>query len=78
MNFNKIRAADINYIKTVIPDDRVSTGESVLDLHAKDQSQHPAIRPEVVIWPQTPEEVAAVVKYANTNRTPVVGWGSHI
>jgi D-lactate dehydrogenase (cytochrome) len=29
-----------------------------------------------VIWPQTAEEVAAVVKYANDNRFPIVGWGS--
>jgi FAD/FMN-containing dehydrogenase len=41
----------------------MSTGESVLDLHAKDQSQHPAVRPEAVIWPHTAAEVAAVVSH---------------
>jgi D-lactate dehydrogenase (cytochrome) len=76
LNFNPIGAAHIRYLKTIVPDDRLSTGESVLDLHAKDQSQHPAVRPEVVIWPQTAAEVAAVVKYANDNRFPIVGWGS--
>jgi D-lactate dehydrogenase (cytochrome) len=76
LNFNSIETSHIRYLKTVVPDDRLSTGESVLDLHAKDQSQHPAVRPEAVIWPQTAEEVAAVVKYANDNRIPVVGWGS--
>ena len=76
MEFNAISADHINYLKNVVPDDRLSAGESVLDLHAKDQSQHPAVRPELVIWPQTPEEVAAVVKYANNNRIPIVGWGS--
>jgi D-lactate dehydrogenase (cytochrome) len=76
LNFNPIGAAHVRYLKTIVPDDRLSTGESVLDLHAKDQSQHPAVRPEVVIWPQTAAEVAAVVKYANDNRFPIVGWGS--
>ena len=76
MDFNSIESAHISYLKTIIPDDRLSTGESVLDLHAKDQSQHSAVRPEVVIWPHTAEEVAAVVKYANDNRFPIVGWGS--
>ena len=76
MSFNSIESAHISYLKTIIPDDRLSTGESVLDLHAKDQSQHSAVRPEVVIWPHTAEEVAAVVKYANDNRFPIVGWGS--
>jgi D-lactate dehydrogenase (cytochrome) len=76
LNFNPIGTAHIRYLKTIVPEDRLSTGESVLDLHAKDQSQHPAVRPEVVIWPQTAAEVAAVVKYANDNRFPIVGWGS--
>jgi D-lactate dehydrogenase (cytochrome) len=76
LEFNSIETAHVNYLKTLVPDDRLSTGESVLDLHAKDQSQHPAVRPEVVIWPQTAEQVAAVVKYANENRFPIVGWGS--
>ena len=55
---------------------RISTGKSVLDLHARDQSQHPPSRPEVVIWPQSPSEVSAILKYANYNRIPVTGWGS--
>ncbi|MEJ2731926.1 MAG: FAD-binding oxidoreductase, partial [Deltaproteobacteria bacterium] len=76
MNFNSIEKTHISYLKTIVPHDRLSTGESVLDLHAKDQSQHPAVRPEVVIWPHAAEEVAAVVKYANDNRIPIVGWGS--
>jgi D-lactate dehydrogenase (cytochrome) len=76
LNFNSVGAAHINYLKTIVPDERLSTGESVLDLHAKDQSKHPAVRPEAVIWPHTADEVAAVVKYANDNRIPIVGWGS--
>ena len=62
MKFNSIETSHIDYLKTIVPDDRLSTGESVLDLHAKDQSQHRAVRPEAVIWPQTAQEVAAVVK----------------
>ena len=76
MNFNSVGPAHINYLKTIVPDERLSTGESVLDLHAKDQSKHPAVRPEAVIWPHTADEVAAVVKYANDNRIPIVGWGA--
>ena len=76
MKFNSLDATHINTLKTVVSDDRFSTGESVLDLHARDQSQHPAVRPEAVIWPQTAAEVAAVVKYANENRIPIVGWSS--
>ena len=76
MNFNTIDETHIKALTSIIPAGRLSTGDSVLDLHAKDQSQHSAVRPEAVIWPQKAEEVSAVVKYANDNRIPIVGLGS--
>ena len=66
----------LKHLQTLVDSDRISTGESVLDLHAKDQSQHDPCRPEVVIWPQTASEVSAIVKYANEHRLPVTGWGA--
>ena len=56
--------------------DRFSTGESVLDLHARDQSSHPRSRPEAVIWPLSAAEVSNILKYANAHRIPITGWGS--
>jgi D-lactate dehydrogenase (cytochrome) len=56
--------------------DRISTGESTLDLHAKDQSSHAPSRPEAVIWPEKAAEVAEILKYANDHLIPVTGWGS--
>jgi D-lactate dehydrogenase (cytochrome) len=76
MQFNSIRPEHLEKLSQFVTSNRISTGTSVLDLHAKDQSQHSAVRPEVVIWPNNPEEVSAVVMYANTCRIPVVGWGS--
>jgi D-lactate dehydrogenase (cytochrome) len=66
----------IKDLTTLVALERISTGESVLDLHAKDQSQHAPVRPDVVIWPESQDEVAAVVTYANSQRIPIVGWGS--
>ena len=60
----------------MVPPDRFSTGDSNLDLHSKDQSQHPACRPEAVIWPVDRVEVSEILKYANKNLIPVTGWGS--
>jgi len=76
LRFNPITDNNIEELSKLVPPDRISTGESVLDLHAKDQSQHAPVRPEMVIWPQSAEEVSAVVVYANDNRIPLVGWGS--
>ena len=66
----------IKDLSLIVSPERISTGTSVLDLHAKDQSQHAPVRPEVVIWPESRDEVAAVVTFANDQRIPIVGWGS--
>ena len=76
MKYNPINETHIKDLAAMVATDRLSTGESVLDLHAKDQSHHAPIRPEVVIWPAAPSEVAAILKYANKNLIPVTGWGS--
>jgi D-lactate dehydrogenase (cytochrome) len=76
LNFTRMTQSHIKDLSTLVASERISTGESVLDLHAKDQSQHAPVRPDVVIWPESQEEVAAVVTYANNQRIPIVGWGS--
>lgn len=76
MNFTTITPSHIEDLAGIVSSDRVSTGSSILDLHAKDQSQHAPVRPEVVIWPESRDEVADVVAFANSQRIPIVGWGS--
>ena len=76
MNFNPLTQTHLDNLKAMVAPDRFSTGESVLNLHAKDESRHPPCRPEAVIWPQSAAEVSAVLKYANNNGIPVTGWGS--
>jgi D-lactate dehydrogenase (cytochrome) len=76
VSFNPLDEHHLNHLKSLVPADRISSGESALDLHAKDQSHHPGVRPEVVIWPKTAAEVSGIMKYANEHRIPVTGWGA--
>jgi len=76
LKFSVLNETHIRNLKSMVAPDRISTGESVLDLHAKDQSHHTPSRPEVVIWPVEPTEVADILKYANDKLLPVTGWGS--
>ena len=76
MKFNPLTQTHLENLKAMVAPDRLSTGESVLNLHAKDESRHPPCRPEAVIWPQSASEVSAVLKYANSSGIPVTGWGS--
>ncbi|GAP64539.1 D-lactate dehydrogenase [Ardenticatena maritima] len=63
-------------VRHILDDARVSTGESVRALHARDQSSHAACLPDLVVWPQTTDEVSALVACAARFRVPVVGWGA--
>jgi len=75
MEFNKLSQKDINYLEYTVESDRFSIGESNLDLHSRDQSHHPASRPEAVIWPKNKVEVVEILTYANEKLIPVTCWG---
>jgi D-lactate dehydrogenase (cytochrome) len=76
LKFNSLNETHIRHLRAIVASDRFSAGESVLDLHARDQSSHPPHRPEAVIWPISPSEVAEILKYANNHLIPITGWGS--
>ena len=76
LDFKSLNQEHINMFKSMVSADRFSTGVSVLDLHAKDQSLHPPRRPEAVMWPSDTSEVVAILKYANEHAIPVTGWGA--
>jgi D-lactate dehydrogenase (cytochrome) len=56
--------------------DRVGTGADVLAQHGHDESFHPEARPDVVVWPRTIDEAAAIVRIALEHRVPLVPFGA--
>ena len=76
MKYSGLNQARLKHLQGLVAPDRFSTGDSHLDLHSKDQSQHPPFKPEAVIWPQNRSEVSAILQYANEQRIPITGWGS--
>jgi D-lactate dehydrogenase (cytochrome) len=71
-------AADLRAeLLRLVPDERrVSDGDSVLDQHAGDLTYHAPHRPDVVVFPESTDEVAAVLEYADAARVPVVPFGA--
>jgi D-lactate dehydrogenase (cytochrome) len=60
----------------LVPDERrVSTSPSVLDGHARDPSYHAAAEPEVVVFPESTDEVAAVLAFADARGIAVTPFG---
>jgi D-lactate dehydrogenase (cytochrome) len=61
----------------VLPDERrVTDAESTLDQHAADLSYHEPRRPDVVVYPESTEEIASVLEVADATETPVVPFGA--
>src|SRR6185369_7845363 len=56
--------------------DRVVTSEAVRAHHGKDESAHPHASPDAVVFAQTTEEVAAVVKLCAQHRVPIIPFGA--
>jgi len=74
MTYPRVSPNDIARLKEVIGESHVSTGESNLDLHSRDESYHEPHRPDVVVWPQTTEHVVAAVKLAGEKGYAVTPW----
>jgi D-lactate dehydrogenase (cytochrome) len=71
-------AADLRIeLLRLVPDERrVSDVESVLDEHGADLSYHAPRRPDVVVYPQSTQEVAAVLGYADGVGVHVTPFGA--
>jgi D-lactate dehydrogenase (cytochrome) len=76
MEYGKITDRELEFIRELVGSERMSVGESILDLHGKDESFHERRRPDVVVWPLCTEEISQILKMANEKRIPVTPWGA--
>jgi D-lactate dehydrogenase (cytochrome) len=56
--------------------DRVTTGQAVREQHGRDESFHPAHAPDVVVYPDSTEEVQEIVQLCAETGTPIVPFGT--
>jgi D-lactate dehydrogenase (cytochrome) len=61
--------------RTVVGD-RLSTADAVRDQHSRDEFWHAKAAPEAVAFPDSTEEVAALVKICRETGTPVIAYGA--
>ena len=76
MEYGRVTDRELESIRKMVGPERMSTGESVLALHSKDESFHPRREPDVVVWPLRTEEISQILKMANEKRIPVTPWGA--
>ena len=65
----------LEHLKTLVSGS-VSTNETILDQHGKDESAIPPVRPSAVVMPNSTEEVSKVLKFCNSEKIPVVAFGA--
>src|SRR5579871_5050199 len=75
-SYNKITSDHEAALSAIVTPDRLSRREVDLTLHARDQSFHHAYPAEIVVWPESTQEVSQILKYANANCIPVTAWGA--
>jgi D-lactate dehydrogenase (cytochrome) len=56
--------------------DRCSTSAAVREQHGRDESPFPTTPPEAVVFCQSTDEVAAVVRLADEHAVPVIAYGT--
>jgi D-lactate dehydrogenase (cytochrome) len=68
--------AHLNFLRSVVGDEWVSTANADLAQHSRDQSFHQPHYPAAVVWPAEAGHVSAILKYANEHMIPVTPWGA--
>ncbi len=61
---------------SIVGAEHVATAEAERSLHSHDESDHPPALPDVVVFPDSTEEVSRIAALANEHRMPIVGWGA--
>ncbi len=54
---------------------RISTNDTILQQHSRDESYHTPVLPDVVVFPETTREIQQIVHLANELNKPIVPFG---
>ncbi|MGI9186251.1 MAG: FAD-binding oxidoreductase, partial [Gaiellales bacterium] len=63
-------------IETIVGAEHVTTSESELERHGHDESWHETARPDLVVFPGSTDEVAAIVRACHARRVPMIPFGA--
>jgi D-lactate dehydrogenase (cytochrome) len=63
-------------LEDLLGSDRVATGADIRSQHGHDESFHPEARPDIVVWPRSIDEAAAIVQVAARHRLPLIPFGA--
>lgn len=62
-------------LQGILKAEQISINETIKELHGKDESYHGMALPDVVVFPETTGQVAAIMKLSKQHQVPVVPFG---
>lgn len=71
-----LSSTDITYFETVLSPDRVLTDEQNLTRCASDHTEDFVFKPQIVLQPETTQEVSKILKYCNENKIIITPRGA--
>ncbi len=66
---------NVDDFRALLRFDQFSTNETILNHHSRDESYHTPHQPDVVVFPESTEDVRRIVKYASEYKIPIVPFG---
>lgn len=60
----------------ILGNEKVSQNETILFQHSKDESYHPPVEPDIVVFPASKEDIIEIVQFANRQQVPIVPFGA--
>lgn len=76
MSYNKVTEADIERLIEILDSDRVTVKEDINEDYAHDELAELKVYPEVMVEPETTEEVSEIMKLASERNIPVTPRGT--
>ncbi|MCM3706416.1 MULTISPECIES: FAD-binding oxidoreductase [Cytobacillus] len=62
-------------LREILTEQQVTENQTVRELHGRDESYHSESLPDLVVFPETAQQVSEVVKLANKYKVPIVPFG---
>lgn len=76
MNFNKITQSDIDSIIGILASDRVTLREDISEDYSHDELAELKVYPDLIVEPESTEEVSQIMKFAAKRNIPVTPRGT--
>ncbi len=62
----------ISDLRSLLTSEQVSVNETILTHHSRDESYHTPIKPDIVVFPHSTEDVVKIVQYAKSHYIPII------